>query len=355
MIRGLLIKLVGNKKRENFSLSRVKKVLIDGGRVGDIVVKTPMFRALSDMDRNIKIDVMVASGCESMLRNHPNINKIMEMKPRNRVKIFRIFYGWMRALKLRQEKYDLYFDFTKNIRFSHLLTLRLMKIRYLVGCERDEKFGLKKTELTIFDKYINNTDNDIHAVDINMNMLQALGLNTENRKYELYLGDLEDKYISYFDSKKINIVFNFLGSTKKRSLKESDIYWLLENIKKIRKDIIVHVLTTPSIYDQTNVLIDKIKNTQINLLPKTKDVLEAASIIKWADVVLSVDTGIVHIASVYNKPIVGIYTEDKRTMSLFSPRSDIYRIIIGKKKEYLENFDKNEVIISLKEIIEKIK
>ena len=34
MIRGLLIKLVGNKKRENFSLSRVKKVLIDGGRVG---------------------------------------------------------------------------------------------------------------------------------------------------------------------------------------------------------------------------------------------------------------------------------------------------------------------------------
>ena len=294
-----------------------------------------MIRSLSNLNENIKIDVIVEKGCESLLWNHPNINKIIIREKRKyKIKIFRVLEQLILAFKIRN-KYDLFFDFTRNLRFFHILSLRIMKPKYLIGCYRNEKFGIKKDELTIFDKYIDMNKND-HAVDINMKALEGLGLDISNRKYELYLGELEDKYKNYFDKNKINIVFNFLGSSQGRCLTDEDIEIFCQDIPKINKNIEVHLLTIPSIYDKMYLKLEELKLERVKLLPKTKNILEAAAIIKYSDMLFSVDTGVVHIASVYNIPIVAIYTEDEDTLRIFAPKSDISSIIIGKKEENLK-------------------
>ena len=85
-----------------------------------------------------------------------------------------------------------------------------------------------------------------------------------------------------------------------------------------------------------------------------KDVLEAAAIIKYADMLFSVDTGVIHIASTYNIPIVAIYTEDRETLTIFSPKSEINTVIVGKKEEYLKIINKEEVLKEIKKTIERI-
>lgn len=352
-MRGFLIRIVGNKKKNKVNVEKIKKILIEGGRVGDIIVKTLMIRTLSNLNENIKIDVIVEKGCESLLWNHPNINKIIIREKRKyKIKIFRVLEQLILAFKIRN-KYDLFFDFTRNLRFFHILSLRIMKPKYLIGCYRNEKFGIKKDELTIFDKYIDMNKND-HAVDINMKALEGLGLDISNRKYELYLGELEDKYKNYFDKNKINIVFNFLGSSQGRCLTDEDIEIFCQDIPKINKNIEVHLLTIPSIYDKMYLKLEELKLERVKLLPKTKNILEAAAIIKYSDMLFSVDTGVVHIASVYNIPIVAIYTEDEDTLRIFAPKSDISSIIIGKKEENLKIIDKEEVIKKIEETLEKM-
>lgn len=350
-MRGFFIRLIGNKKKKEIDKSKINKILIGGGRVGDIIVKTPMLKELTKLNSNVKIDITVEKGCESLLWNHPNIdNIIINQKKKSKIKLIRVLNGLYEAFKIRN-KYDLFFDFTRNPRFFHILSLKIMNPRYLIGCYRTEKFGIKKDELTIFDKYIDMNKKD-HAVDINMKALEGLGLDTSNRKYELYLGDKEEKYKDYFSKEKINIVFNFLGSSKSRCLKDEDIEYFFKEIPKLDSKINLHILTIPSIYEKISKKLKELHLKNVNLLPKTENILEAAAIIKYSDMLFSVDTGVVHIASVYNIPIVAIYTEDKDTLVIFAPKSDKNSVIIGKKSENLIIEDKE---IVKNEIIEMIK
>lgn len=355
-MRGFFIKLIGHKKRENIDLNKINSILIGGGRIGDIITKTPMLRAFSNLNKNIKIDITVAKGCESLLINHPNVNILSpnENNKFSKIKILKIINTLIFSYKMRKKKYDLFFDFTRNVRFFHILGLKIMKPRYLIGCYRMEKFGIKKDELTIFDKYIDASSN-YHAVDINMMPLEILGIDTSNKKYELFLGEFENKYINYFNKNKINIIFNFLGSAQNRCLCNEDIEYFIKELPKLDTDIELHILTIPSLFEKIKNKVENMNLKNVKLLPKTESILEATSLIKYCDCLFSVDTGVVHIASVFNIPILGLYTEDKDTLTIFAPKSDLYKIITGKKENYLKFNNREYILKETKELLNKIK
>ena len=353
MLRAFLIRLIGNKKRKKFDKEKVHKILISGGRVGDIIVKTPMLRALSKLNDNIKIDISVEKGCESLLINHPNVNKILiNERKKSKIKMIRLINKIYETIKIRN-KYDLYFDFTRDSHFIHILSLRILNAKFLIGCYRTEKFGLKKDELTLFDKYIEISEKD-HAVDINMNALKDLGIDISNRKYELYLGELETKYKNFFNKDKINIIYNFLGSTPKRSLNEESFIYFLKEIPKIDKKIKLYISVIPNKYEEIKKKLKELKIENIELLPKTKDILEVAAILKYSDMLFSVDTGIVHVGSVYNIPTVAIYTEDRSTLTIFSPKSEENIVIVGKKEKNFLDFNRETVREALLKMIKKV-
>ena len=80
MLRKFFIKLVGMKKRKIFDTKEIKKIYIDGGRIGDIIVKTPMLEALATINQNIKIDIGVAKGCDSLYGIFQILIKFMLVK-----------------------------------------------------------------------------------------------------------------------------------------------------------------------------------------------------------------------------------------------------------------------------------
>lgn len=353
MVRGLAIKLVGKKRREEIKKEKIKRVLIGGGRIGDIVVKTPMLEALSKLNEDVKIDITVVKGAKCLVENIPYINEVIEIneKPtRNKiVKGYRQIKGALRDRK----KYDLYFDFTNNCRFIHTLSLKLMAPKYLIGRYRLEKFGIKKDELTLFDSYIDVRD-DAHAVDINMDYLEPLGLHEEDRKYKLYLGKNEKKYENYFEKNKVNIVLNHRASSEPRSLTLKQLKELSLKLINLNKDVVVYIISLPSEYEILKDLVEKICEKNIKLLPKTEGIGEAAGLLKYSDMLVSVDTGLIHVASVYNIPIVGIYPLTENSAKLFEPKSERYEIVRGTKSGYtIEGVSLDKVVESVNKILEE--
>ncbi|MGL6024421.1 MAG: glycosyltransferase family 9 protein [Cetobacterium sp.] len=342
-MRGALIKLIGNKKRKEIKNENIRKVLIQGGRLGDIITKTPMLEELSKLNSNLKIDITVIKGCESLVQNVPYINLIKEdTNTFKKNKMLRMYKELKFALENRG-KYDLYFDFKNSSRFFHILTLKLLAPKYLIGMERLEKFGIKRDELTLFDAYVKNED--IHMADIGMKFLEPLNLNSSSNLYKLYLGDKDESFENYFNSEKINIVLNHKASTEKRSFNIVELEEILRKLSCLGDDLEIHLSSIPSEYSSLETLIHKIDLKNVTMLKKTDEVLDLAALVKYSDIVVSVDTGMIHIASVYNKPIVGVYPLDQNSYKLFAPRSENYSIVRGKKLGYtIEGFSIDEVV-----------
>lgn len=351
-VKKIFYKINRNEEKKEFDITKIRNVYISGGRIGDILIKSPILEFLPKRNKDLNIDIEVAEGCDELLKYHPNISKIFIAKKKSSIKIKNIFYEIYLSYKLRN-KYDLYFDFSRNLRFLYLLKLRIMNARYIIGCYRMEKFGIKKDELTIIDRYIDE-QTESHGLAISIKALSELGLTLQNYKYKIYLGELEDKYKTYFKRKKINIIFNFLASIKSRSLSEDDVDYFIENIPKLKEDIILHLLITPHYYETFRKKIEKMNLKNIRLLPKNESILEVAAIIKFSDLLFSVDTGVIHIASTYNIPIVGIYTEDKDSLTTFAPKSKEKTIIIGKREKYLKLDNREEILKEIREMLDKI-
>lgn len=118
----------------------------------------------------------------------------------------------------------------------------------------------------------------------------------------------------------------------------------------------LYVLTIPSHYEMMEGRVEKLNHSQVKVLPKTEDVAEAAAIIKYGDVLFSVDTGIIHVASTYNLPIVGIYPNAPLTYKRFEPKSDKYYVSFGSNPDgtSIDGYDGKEVIKNVRKILKEI-
>lgn len=354
-LRGYFIKLVGNKKnKENIDLKKIKKILLSSGRIGDIVCMTPFFRELKRNIPDVQLDIYLDKVVAPVLKECPYINVIESERVSRwvgKIKILRILNSFYNAY-LKRKKYDLVFDFTNNIRFYHIFSLRILSPRYIIGVPKQRKFGIGEKELTIYDKYIDKLNNK-HMRDICLRGVEVLGGKIKNKKYEIYLGDLKNKYDNYFFKNKINIIFNYLGGTENKNLSFDEVKKSCQKIVQINKKIKIHIMTLPNQYDTLKREIKEWNIENIEICPKTNNILEAAALIKNCDILVSVDTGVVHVASAFNIPVISIFPNNENSIRYFSPMSDLSYIIKCEDKHYIKDFDKNLMCENIKDILKQ--
>ena len=348
--RGFLIKAIGSKKRKEINKDLVKKILIPGGRIGDIVCSTPFIREIHKIFPKAQMDIYLDKVTSPILEECPYINVITTEKSSrlvHKIKILRILFSYYDSF-LKRGKYDLCFDFTNNMHIYNILSLRILNPRYILGAFRKEKYGIKKDELTIFTKYISNSKSS-HISDICLSFAEYFNPNIENRKYEIYLGDKENKYEKYFNKEKINILFNYIGGAPQKILSLEEVRESCFKIIETNKNIVVYVMTLPNEYEKMTKEIKNWKEERIKLSVKTENILDAAALIKYSDILISVDTDVVHIASAFNIPVISIFPDNDNSIKYFSPKSDFSYVIKCEDKRYIKNFNK----VEMQKIIEK--
>lgn len=107
-------------------------LLVKLGHLGDTLLLTPTLRLLKTWRPQARVDVMVRSGCEVLLRGNPNVDRLLpiaapEKQRRDFKRGVREFIAALRAAALA--RYDYAFDLSDSDRAKFWIALSAAKIR----------------------------------------------------------------------------------------------------------------------------------------------------------------------------------------------------------------------------------
>ncbi|MGL5950202.1 MAG: glycosyltransferase family 9 protein, partial [Cetobacterium sp.] len=120
------------------------------------------------------------------------------------------------------------------------------------------------------------------------------------RRAEEFIGKIREKH----PEKKISVV-NPYGASKHRSLNFENLKNIIKLLKK--RGYITIFIYSPDKKSELETFIRENRIEEVVLAEEIKSILDSASLLKFADLVITPDTSIVHIASAYDKRMISIY------------------------------------------------
>lgn len=331
-----------NEKNKNIEIDLVKNDNINSilflradGKIGDMVVSTFMFREIKKKYPNMKIGVVTKGAAKDIIKNNPYIDTIYDYGT-NFHEVRRL------AEKISKEKYDLLMEFYEEI--------KPMEIMFINRCKARLNIGLDKKNWKLFDISIDeNKDfkSDEHVSKRYMNYLEKLGINFKkiDDLYEIFFDEKKQKKLEKLKNQYKNdkiVILNPFGASKHRNFSEEIIKKIL-NLLKETKVIILY-------YGDKSEFVKKIgiKYDNVIIPVEIKNILDSAMYISIADLVISPDTSIIHIAECFNKKIIGVYEYDGGILGaghrVWGPRekSNHKLVFTPKRKSTYDDFDVND-------------
>jgi ADP-heptose:LPS heptosyltransferase len=274
-----------------------KILVIRFSSIGDIVLTTPVVRALKQQIPEVEMHYLTKKTNYSLLQNNKYIDKIHLLEDAD------LFH------KLRKEKFDYIVDLHKN--------LRSFKIKLALGVKSKsfQKLNLKKLLLVKFK--INNMPN-VHIVDRYLETASKLGVKNDNKGLDYFLQ--EEDYISS-DALPLDFQGGYIAIVvgSKHYTKQMPLELLIRICKGIDKPIIL-------LGDKT----DFAKATQIEKEVGVKvfngcgayNINQSSAVIKNSLGVITADTGLMHIASALDKNIICLWGNTVMDFGMYPYRSE---------------------------------
>ena len=282
----------------------LKILIIRFSSIGDIILTTPIIRCLKKQ-LNADIDFLIKNQYSSLLHANPNINKIISLR-NNTKSTLEI---------LRSNKYDIVIDLQNNF--------RSLKFRLGLGVKSYvySKQNFKRWVLIYFG--IDLLKN--HIVDRYFQAVANLKVYNDNKGIDFFIKDTP------------KIDFN---------VNQDYICWCIGSAHNRKKLSALQISRAISKIDLPLVFLggDQDKEISIKIMQSSKSkniydlcgvttIEESAYIIKKSQLVLTNDTGMMHIASAFSNPIIsfwgctkpslgfGVYNASKESRNIITPIS----------------------------------
>lgn len=269
--------------------------------LGDLIVITPMLSALKQKYPNAKLSVLVHPVMKEVLLKNPNVDEIVTdiTKP-----------------------YDLAIILHPGIDWGSFKTsVKIFSSKFRIG---STKVGLREGKGFFLNRKTIPTFKLKHKIEDNLDVIRLLGIRNASRELELHTTKEAEKSMAKYKNCLI-IHASPQHETHKWSKEKfaqlADI--LSKKYKKIvftgsRKDI-----------DYNNQIIDLMKKKAINLAGKTS-LQELFALVKNSKQVISVDTGTIHVAAAFNKPLIALFGAGNPR--IWAPYSRNAKIIFREKE-----------------------
>lgn len=261
----------------------VKFLVIRFSSIGDIVLTTPVLRGLKQQVKNAEVHFFTKPQYAFLMESNPYVDKVHRLK---KIK--------QSVAELRDEKFDYIIDLHNNIRtFRFKNKLKVMDFSY-------SKLNWEKWLLVNFK--INKLP-DKHIVDRYMETVSVFDVNRDFKGLDYFVPSQDMIDIKQISSKLASanfVVFGIGGQHFTKKLPQ-------ENILKICKNISFPVVLVGGKDDEVvaGFVSSNTKNV-FNLCGKL-NLNQSASIVEQARLVITHDTGIMHIASALKKNILSIW------------------------------------------------
>ncbi|MFW6309141.1 MAG: glycosyltransferase family 9 protein, partial [bacterium] len=275
----------------------VEKILvIDLLYLGDLIFATPFLRQLRKNFADKKIDMVVNSNFFDIIEDNPYLDQVYSYD-----KSWNIKQSWKFALSLKKNDYDLGLNIHGNWR-TVLLT-KIINPKFIAS------YGNKGKKIFI-DRIIQQPA-DRHMVDTYLQFLKELGLKVnQNRQLDLFVPSHKKMNIKKKLSKMTDNIESLVGihsgGTWPTKRWDKDKFACLADILQGDYQKQVILLGGPDDIDRVRE-IEKIMETKpINMAGKT-DLKELAALTAVCDLVISGDSGPVHVAAAVGTPTITLF------------------------------------------------
>ena len=266
---------------ENYT---VKILVVRYSSIGDIVLTTPIVRCLKQqLDGNVEIHYLTKKNYSSLLENNPYITKIHTIdKNNNEV-----------AEQLKNEHFHYIIDLHKNLR-SKGISRKLGVLRFTF-----DKLNIKKWLLTNFKI---NFLPDIHIVDRYFEAVKSLGVENDGKGLDFFLTDNDNvnNLPETHNNGYVTIAIGAQFATKCLPTNK-----LVELCNLIHQPIILAGGKEDE--QKANEIISQSSNKNIYNACGKYSINQSAFIVKNSQILITHDTGLMHIASALGVNIISIW------------------------------------------------
>ena len=264
--------------------NKFKKILIiRTGAIGDVVHTTNLVHSIKKAYPETVIHYMTNPMLEFMLENDETIEKVITINPK-----FKLFSSYTKemAAKLKQEKYDLVINLQPSLKVRGLIFLA----------------GIKK-------ELIYKKDFKLHAVtNFWRTGIKAFPNMKEDRELKIYLSQdtINKSKDRLKDYKHPFIVINAGGMFSKRQGRTYPVEKWIELGNKIQEKFNGTIILNGAIEDKEFLQpLNKIKDS-VNYIGELS-LEDSCGVISQADLMISGDSGPLHIATALGVKSIGLY------------------------------------------------
>lgn len=279
-------------------------LVIRYGTIGDSVFAGAFYRELRNAEPTAKIDILVDPIAKEVMENCPYINNIhlIEGKYKHFFRYYKLF-----------RKYDTVY-FLKNDNF-------FTKVAFISGVKNRIGFDVKRNKfLTKKSPY----DENRHEIDCYLDLLRITEINIKSDIPQIWLSESNNKKIEELlqGISEPKVVIQAYSRFKQKNWIDSS--WR-EVIKYLVKECNVKVFCAGGNKDISayNKLIEQldpdIRHNIINI-SGLLSIQESMSLISKADMVIGVDSGLMHVAAALDIP--SIFLHGATSLKRWKPRSD---------------------------------
>ncbi len=281
---------------------KLKILIIRFSSIGDIVLTSPVIRCLKKQVNGIELHYLTKKAFETVLAGNPQLDKIhyLENSLSDCIQ------------ELKKEKFDYIIDLHHNLRTSWI------KTKLGVSSSSFDKLNWQKWLLVNLKR---NTLPPVHIVDRYLETVKFLGVKNDHMGLDYFLLKtytlaemLPQSHQSY-----IALVIGAQHATKRLPVDK-----LTELCKGIKGSVVL--LGGPEDKERGEEIIKAAGHHVFNACGKFK-LDESAFLISKAQKVISHDTGLMHIAAAFNKPIVSVWGNTVPEFGMYPYKADYSRII----------------------------
>lgn len=326
--------------------------------IGDYLATTPLIQLIKQNLPYCQIDIICSERNYQLISNDRNISQIYKTNSINS------FITNFRQLKSQRKlnrniQYDLiispiFTQFTKasfiasifqskntdGIMFfhdkKHQIYSSIFNLQLIKNYAELSNFDLIKQCYLYFDdnyKFYNCTQRGYVPKGKDINLQNEINKNEINKQFNSLNLSIQ-KYI----------VFNISAFTTERNLKQEFVIEFLNYIKENYLDnlnIQLFLISSPRDYNISNEIVNNFKSNSIsnNNLSRIhtfqSDFTTIIQLIEHSSLVISPDTSIIHIASIFDKPTLGFYV-DKHKIIEWQPYKTQFSSVLSKSNRFME-------------------
>jgi ADP-heptose:LPS heptosyltransferase len=338
---------IGNKletpiRKDCLQAPSLKKVIfLRPGKLGDMIVASPLFKELKKHFPDMVISVAASPYNEIIIKENPYVTNCFK------VNFHSLFSIICLVFKIRKEKYSWVIDLTPGISRTSSVICKLVKSKYTSTA------GMHKGQSA--SKFTKTTDfSGIHILERNKKLIEEIfKIECSGIIHpEVYFSDKHqenaDAILNVVENRSDIIGVNCSAGEPERQWTKDKYNNLLELIKTKYPERSIILF---SVGEQYLWAMEFQKQFKKMYACPQKDFLTIAAVIKKVGIFITPDTSLLHVAAGYKIPVVGLYCVDGENLVRWRAYETLSKELVARGSHDVNEIAPSEVFRAFEEIM----